>query len=110
MQFEIEIELVSEAKDDLKRLRKTDQVKILDRIERHLSHEPTRQSRSRIKRLGGRVFPPFRLRVDEFRIYYDVFEAERKVVIYGVIRKPDSEAWLARGASRRKKHENRSTE
>jgi len=73
-----------------------------------LSHEPTRQSRSRIKRLGGAVFPPFRLRVDEFRIYYDVDEAEQKVVIYGVIRKTDAEAWLARSTSRRRKYENRS--
>ncbi len=105
-----EIELVREAKEDLKRLRKTDQVKILDSIEKHLSHEPTRQSRSRIKRLGGAVFPPFRLRVNEFRIYYDVDEAERKVVIYGIIRKIGSDAWLARSTSRRRNHENRSTE
>ncbi len=105
-----EIELVREAKEDLKRLRKTDQVKLLDRIEKHLTHEPTRQSRSRIKRLGGVVFPPFRLRVDEFRVYYDVDEAEQKVVIYGVIRKADAEDWLARSTSRRRKHEDRSTE
>lgn len=105
-----EIELVREAKEDLKRLRKTDQVKLLDRIEKHLTHEPTRQSRSRIKRLGGAVFPPFRLRVDEFRVYYDVDEAEQKVIIYGVIRKAGAEAWLARSTSRRRKHENRSTE
>ncbi|MGH9833263.1 MAG: type II toxin-antitoxin system RelE family toxin [Blastocatellia bacterium] len=105
-----EIELVREAKEDLKRLRKTDQVKLLDRIERHLSREPARQSRSRIKRLGGAVFPPFRLRVDEFRVYYDVDEAEQKVVIYGVIRKADAESWLARSTSRRRKHEDRSTE
>ena len=105
-----EIKLVREAREDLKRLRKADQVKILDRIEKHLSHEPTRQSRSRISRLGGAVYPPYRLRVEEFRIYYDVDEAERNVVIYGVIRKPDSEAWLARSASRRRKHENRSAE
>jgi mRNA-degrading endonuclease RelE of RelBE toxin-antitoxin system len=105
-----EIELVRGAKEDLKRLRKTDQVKILDRIEKQLSHEPTRQSRSRIKRLGGAVLPPFRLRVDEFRVYYDVDEAERKIVIYGAIRKTDSEMWLARSAGRRRKHENRSAE
>ncbi len=48
--------------------------------------------------------------MDGFRVYYDVDEAERKVVIYGVIRKTDSEAWLARSASRRRKHENRSAE
>src|SRR5262249_56002577 len=85
-----EIELVREAKEDLKRLRKTDQVKILDRIEKHLSHEPIRQSRSRIKRLGGAVFPPFRLRLDEFRIYYDVDEAKQKLAIYPLIPNPNA--------------------
>jgi mRNA-degrading endonuclease RelE of RelBE toxin-antitoxin system len=90
-----EILLVTGAREDLKSLRKTDQVKVLDRIEMHLVYEPSRQSKSRIKRLRGDLFPPFRLRVDEFRVYYDVDEAANKVIIYGVIRKEDAEAWLA---------------
>ncbi len=98
-----EILFISSAKEDLKRLRKTDQVKVLDRIERHLIYEPSRQSKSRIKRLRGNLFPPFRLRVDEFRIYYDVDEAANKVIIYGVMRKEDAEAWLAQKILERRK-------
>lgn len=90
-----EIEFVREAKKDLRRFRKTDQVKVLDRIEMHLRHDPVHQSRSRIKRLRGDLFPPFRLRVDEFRVYYDVDETVNKVIIYGIVSKKDSEAWLA---------------
>jgi len=37
-----EILFISSAKEDLKRLRKTDQVKVLDHIERHLIYEPSR--------------------------------------------------------------------
>lgn len=88
------IEFVRSAKDDLRLLRKTDQVKVLDRIERHLTHEPRRQSKSRIKRLRSWAFPPYRLRVEEFRIYYDIDEPNRVVVIYGVIPKDRSEAWI----------------
>lgn len=88
------IEFVRSAKDDLRLLRKTDQVKVLDRIERHLMHEPRRQSKSRIKQLRVKTFPPYRLRVDEFRIYYDVDESNRMVIIYGVVPKDRSEAWL----------------
>lgn len=97
-----EIRFVSSAREDLRRLRKTDQVKVLDRIERHLVYEPSRQSKSRIKRLRGKFYPPFRLRVDEFRVYYDVDEAANKVIIYGVIRKEDAEAWLAQNTLERR--------
>jgi mRNA-degrading endonuclease RelE of RelBE toxin-antitoxin system len=90
------IEFVGGARADLRALRRTDQVKVLDRIERHLSHEPTLQSRSRIKRMRPGTFPPYRLRVDEFRVYYDVAEARRVVVILGVVPKAQSAAWLDR--------------
>jgi hypothetical protein len=56
-----------------------------------------------LKRLRGNLYSPFRLRVDEYRVYYDVDEAKKKVVIYGVIRKEDSEAWLAHKIIERKK-------
>ena len=88
------IEFVRSAKEDLRLLRKAEQVKVLDRIERHLPHEPRRQSRSRIKRLRTRTFPPYRLRVDTFSVYYDVDEPNGVVVIYGVVPKDQSEAWL----------------
>jgi len=88
------IEFVSAAKADLLALCKTDRVKVLDRIEQHLRHRPTFQSKSRIKSLRPGTFPPLRLRVDEFRVYYDVNEPEKLVMIFGVVAKSRSEAWL----------------
>lgn len=99
------IEFVRSAKDDLRLLPKTDQVKALDRIERHLTHEPKRQSKSRIKRLRGKTFPPYRLRVDEFRIYYDVDDQNRIVIVYGVVPKDQSEAWLKRSTQEHEEEE-----
>ena len=92
------IEFVRDATDELRGLRKTDQVKVLDQIDRHLTYEPARQSKSRIKRLRAKTFPPYRLRVDKFRIYYDIDEPNLVVMVYGVVRKDQSEAWL-RGAT-----------
>lgn len=99
------VEFVSSAKEDLQRLRKTDQVKVLDQVERHLSHQPTLQSKSRIKALRPGTFPPYRLRIDEFRVYYDVDETLRVVAVYGVMWKERSEEWLRRSSERRQKGE-----
>src|SRR6266516_1830565 len=43
-----------------------------DALERHLRHEPTRVSKSRIKRLRGLSQPQYRFRVGEVRVFYDV--------------------------------------
>lgn len=89
------IDFQADAWQDLKALRKGEQVKILKAIETHLSHEPTRQSKSRIKRLRLGTRPPYRLRVDEFRVYYDVAMEEQIVTVYGVMSKELSLDWLA---------------
>jgi len=81
-----------EALDDLKRLRKVDTAAVLDAVELHLRHAPELVSRSRIKRLRGLQSPQYRLRVDDFRVFYDVIEGE--VSIRGVVRKPDASEWL----------------
>lgn len=95
------IEFVRDAIEDLRHLRKTYQVKVLDRIERHLAYEPGRQSKSRMKRLRAATFPPYRLRVDQFRIYYDIDEPNRVVMVYGIMPKDQSEAWLRRATQDR---------
>ncbi len=89
------IELVQEARADLKALPKSDQVRVLTAIEVHLTQEPLRQSKSRIKRLRPGTRPPFRLRVDDIRVYYDVVEDTRTVVVYGIVEKRHSLDWLA---------------
>lgn len=70
MPFAIEFE--QDAWQELRAFRKGDQVKVLKAIEAHLTYEPTRQSKSRIKQLRAGTKPPYRLRVDEFRVFYDV--------------------------------------
>src|SRR5438093_13244356 len=94
------IELVDAAKADLRRLRRVDRAKVLDRIERHLTHQPTVQSRSRIKHLRPGTYPPYRLRVEHIRVYYDVDEARHLVVVLGIVPKSKSAAWLASPSAR----------
>jgi mRNA interferase RelE/StbE len=89
------IELVDDAKADVRRLRAVDRAKVLDRIEKHLTDQPTAQSRSRVKRLRAGTYPPYRLRVDAIRVYYDVDETKQLVVVLGIVTKSGSAAWLA---------------
>ena len=88
-----EITFAPEALEDLRRLRKVDAVIVIDAIELHLRHAPEFISRSRIKRLRELTSPQYRLRIDEWRVFYDVAEGE--VRIRGVVRKPDANDWLA---------------
>lgn len=61
-------------------------------IETHLRHEPTRTSKSRIKRLRGVNRPRYRLRVEEFRVFYDVIGQE--VQILAIVSKAEAAGWL----------------
>jgi len=100
------IELVDAAKADLRRLRGVDRAKVLDRIETHLTHQPTAQSRSRVKQLRPGTYPPYRLRVKDIRVYYDVDETRRLVVVLGIVAKSESAAWLAGARARQPRGEN----
>lgn len=88
------IDFEPDALKELKRLHKADQVKIVAAIQQHLTHEPTRPSKSRIKHMRPGTQPSYRLRVDEFRIYYDVLAEAMLVIIYGIVDKEQSLAWL----------------
>jgi mRNA interferase RelE/StbE len=61
-------------------------------IERHLTHEPRKTSKSRIKRLRGMSQPQYRLRVGDIRVFYDVSETE--VQILAIVTKAEADAWL----------------
>ena len=69
---------------ELRELRRIDQVSILDAIERHLLHEPARVSRTTIKKLEPPVLAAFRLRVADYRVFYDVYENEQIVHIVAI--------------------------
>jgi mRNA-degrading endonuclease RelE of RelBE toxin-antitoxin system len=63
-------------------------------MEQHLRHEPTKISRSRIKRLRGLLKPQYRLRLDDLRVFYDV--EGRVVSVLAILPKSQAADWLAR--------------
>jgi mRNA-degrading endonuclease RelE of RelBE toxin-antitoxin system len=83
------------AANELRALRAADRAKIAELSQRILSVSPTLVSKARVKRLSGGVFPPYRLRVDDFRVFYDVEEGTQRVMIYGVVSKSQANDWLA---------------
>jgi len=66
---------------------------VRDALERHLRYEPTRVSKSRIKRLRGLSQPQYRLRVGEVRVFYDV--TPEVVQVLAIVTKAEATAWLA---------------
>lgn len=87
------IVLAPEAVEDRKRLKANAWAAVRDALEAHLRHEPTRTSRSRIKRLRGLARPQYRLRVGEVRVFYDVTGAT--VEILAIVAKSEAQSWLA---------------
>ena len=87
-----EIVLAPEAVRDFKALKAHVRPAVREAIELHLRHQPTRTSRSRIKRLRGMSRPQFRLRVEEVRVFYDVHG--KTVQVLAVVPKSEADAWL----------------
>src|SRR5438552_9910583 len=84
--------LAPEAVEDLRRLKAGERTAVKEALETHLRHEPTKTSRSRIKRLRGLSKPQYRLRVEEVRVFYDV--AGSTVEVLAIVPKPEAESWL----------------
>jgi mRNA-degrading endonuclease RelE of RelBE toxin-antitoxin system len=87
-----EIILSPEAIQDLRHLKANVRATVHDALEIHLRYEPTKMSKSRIKRLRGLSRPQYRLLVGEVRIFYDVVEGE--VQVLAIIPKSETENWL----------------
>lgn len=88
-----EIVLAPEAVADLRRLKANLRTAVREALETHLRHEPTKTSRSRIKRLRGLSRPQYRLRVEEVRVFYDV--SGSTVEVLAIVAKSEAESWLA---------------
>jgi len=84
-----EIVLAPEAVEDLRKLKPVLRTAVREALETHLRHEPTKTSRSRIKRLRGVSRPQYRLRVDEVRVFYDV--SGSIVEVLAIVAKPEAE-------------------
>lgn len=90
-----DILLAPEAAEDWEDLKANVRAAVRDAMEQHLRHQPTKASKSRIKRLRGFSHPQYRLRVgDDIRVFYDVTEAV--VQVLAIVPKSEADAWLAR--------------
>jgi mRNA interferase RelE/StbE len=87
-----EIVLAPDASKALQRLPARARSEVRDALERHLRFEPTKTSKSRIKRLRGLSQPQYRLRVNDIRVFYDV--TETSVEILAIIEKQEAQDWL----------------
>lgn len=77
---------------DLRGLKAHLRTAVKEGLETHLRHEPTRVSRSRIKRLRGILRPQYRLRVGEVRVFYDV--SGGNVEVLAIVAKSEAATWL----------------
>jgi mRNA-degrading endonuclease RelE of RelBE toxin-antitoxin system len=100
--MKFEIAFTPPAADQIRSYRKFEQKRILDAIDEQLSHEPTTETRNR-KRLSESELSDWELRVQDFRVFYDIaIKDERQVVKikavghkeHGVLRIGDKEVQL----------------
>jgi mRNA interferase RelE/StbE len=87
-----EIIFAPEAVQDLKKLSARDRSTLRDAIERHLRVDPMKVSKSRIKQLRGIRHPQYRLRVYDFRVFYDV--TGKEVHVLAIVPKSQASRWL----------------
>lgn len=74
----------------LKKMKKYYSAAVVDAIEKHLSEEPEKVQGG-IKRLRGRQAATFRLRVQDYRVFYDV--NEDRVEVVQILHKSETEAF-----------------
>ncbi len=84
--------LAPEAVEDLAHLKAASRTSVKAALEVHLRNEPSKISRSRIKRLRGLSRPQYRLRVGNLRVFYDVVDGQ--VQVLAIIPKSETSAWL----------------
>ncbi len=87
-----EVILSPQSIEDLNGLEAYIKAEVRDQMILHLSYEPMRTSRSRIKRLRGLAQPQYRLRVGDIRIFYDVVGSE--VHVLAIVSKEQALQWL----------------
>jgi len=79
--------------DDLKSFAAPERSQILDEIEVQLAHEPNRETRNRKILVGlvppwEHVPPVWELRINEYRVFYDIDDKAKHVMVRAVRQKP----------------------
>ncbi len=89
----LEIKFTLEAVEDLRLFPKRDRRWIIAEIEKQLSHQPTVETRNR-KRLRPNKLAEWELRIDRFRVFYDINEEDRFIKIEAVGYKKGSRLFI----------------
>jgi mRNA interferase RelE/StbE len=84
--------LTDNAIEDFKALDARWRATVRDALRIHLTHEPKKESKSRIKRLKDLNHPQYRLRIDGIRVFYDVIDED--VVVVAIMSKEKTDEWL----------------
>lgn len=87
------IDLTDDALDDLRIFRKFEYQRILAAIEEQLTYQPDVETRNR-KPLAPNELATWELRVDPFRIFYDVDYANALVIIIAVGKKEGNRLYI----------------
>jgi mRNA-degrading endonuclease RelE of RelBE toxin-antitoxin system len=100
--MKFQIAFTRTAADHVRSFRKFEQQIILDTIDEQLIQDPTTETRNR-KRLGENELSHWELRVQDFRVFYDVLVQDERGVVkikavghkkHGVLRIGDKEVRL----------------
>jgi mRNA-degrading endonuclease RelE of RelBE toxin-antitoxin system len=81
-----DIRFSDEADEQVARLTGRRRARLLDAVAHQLRHEPTKETRNRKPMRADKTpfIAPWELRIDEMRVYYDVGDAPKVVVITAV--------------------------
>jgi mRNA-degrading endonuclease RelE of RelBE toxin-antitoxin system len=87
-----EVRYSDEAVEQLKKVRAYDRAAIIDQIEQILMVNPTLESKAKLKLLRQPAPTQYRLRVGEFRVFYDV--VQEAVLVIQILTKEEAIAYL----------------
>jgi len=88
-----DIVFTPEALEDLRLFKRGERTTIIEAIEEQLSHEPNNETRNR-KRLRPNQTAEWELRVDRFRVFYDIDQGDHLVKIAAVGHKRGSRLFI----------------
>jgi mRNA interferase RelE/StbE len=87
-----QVQFAADAINDLRKLRSFDSSTIVKAVETVLCTNPRLESKSKIKRLRQPAPAQYRLRVGDFRVFYDV--QDDRVTVLNVLHKEDTVEYL----------------
>ena len=90
-----ELKLTLEAVEDLRFFSKADRKWVVNETEKQLAHEPAVETRNR-KRLRPNKVAEWELRIDRFRVFYDV-DSENRLIKVRTVAYKEGNALYVRG-------------